>query len=146
MAQELKARGVDDVYIEYYETGKHELAQVYLKYEADNVITELKEKLKAQTSIAEEGWKASGTYHTSYAEAVKELYDKNKEIAELKEERRWRKCSEELPTENDANESGKLLGYLGGYKIAHEYHWTDVRDKLYGITHWMPLPKAPEDA
>ena len=68
-----------------------------------------------------------------------------KENAAFKEERRWRKCSEELPTENDANESGKLLGYLGGYKIAHEYHWTDVRDKLYGITHWMPLPKAPEE-
>lgn len=67
------------------------------------------------------------------------------ELAALKEECRWRKCSEELPTENDANESGKLLGYLGGYKIAHEYHWTDVRDKLYGITHWMPMPKAPEE-
>lgn len=35
---ELKARGVDDVYIEYYNTGKHELAQVYLKSEADKVI------------------------------------------------------------------------------------------------------------
>lgn len=68
-----------------------------------------------------------------------------KENSNLNEERRWRKCSEELPTAKDANESGKLLGYLGGFKIAHEYHWTDVRDKLYGITHWMPLPKAPEE-
>ena len=37
---ELKARGVDDVYIEYYNTGKHELAQVYLKSEADAVLAE----------------------------------------------------------------------------------------------------------
>ena len=63
----------------------------YLKSEADKVIAEkdvkiaeLKDKVREQTSIAEEGWKEAGTYHTSYAEAVKELYDKNKEIAELK--------------------------------------------------------------
>ena len=37
---ELKARGVDDVYVEYYNTGKHELAQVYLKSEADTVLAE----------------------------------------------------------------------------------------------------------
>ena len=38
---ELKAKGVDDVYIEYYNTGKHALAQVYLKTEADSYIAEL---------------------------------------------------------------------------------------------------------
>lgn len=59
--------------------------ELYYKHQADKVIAELEEKLKVQTSIAEEGWKESGTYHTSYAEAVKELYDKNKEIAERKE-------------------------------------------------------------
>ena len=71
--------------------------------------------------------------------------DLREKVATLEEAQRWRKVSEELPTAKDANESGKLLGYLGDYKIAHEYHWTDVRDKLYGITHWMPLPKFEED-
>ena len=75
----------DEDYMEYHHSDKRYYREVYLKSEADNVIAELKEKLKVQTSIAEEGWKESGTYHTSYAEAVKELYDKNKEIAELKE-------------------------------------------------------------
>lgn len=37
---ELKTRGADDVYIEYYNTGKHELTQVYLKSEAYKVIAE----------------------------------------------------------------------------------------------------------
>lgn len=55
--------------------------------EQESVIAELKEKLKVQTSIAEEGWKASGTYHTSYAEAVKELYDKNKQLRHHKYKR-----------------------------------------------------------
>lgn len=53
--------------------------------EKDDVIAELKVKLKVQTSNAEKAWKLKDSYLTNYAEAVKELYDKNKEIAELKE-------------------------------------------------------------
>ena len=37
---ELKTRFIDDTYVEYYNTGKHELAQIYLKSEADKVIAE----------------------------------------------------------------------------------------------------------
>lgn len=37
---ELTTRFVDDTYAEYYNTGKHELAQIYLKSEADKVIAE----------------------------------------------------------------------------------------------------------
>jgi hypothetical protein len=43
---ELKTRYIDDTYVEYYNTGKHELAQIYLKSEADNVISQLKEGAK----------------------------------------------------------------------------------------------------
>lgn len=67
--------------------------EVYPKSEADKVIAEkdeeiagLKVKLKVQTSNAEKAWKLKDSYHTNYAEAVKELYDKNKEIAKLKEQ------------------------------------------------------------
>ena len=37
---ELQTRFIDDAYVEYYNTGKHELAQIYLKSEADKVIAE----------------------------------------------------------------------------------------------------------
>ena len=40
---ELKTRFIDDTYVEYFNTGKHELAQIYLKSEADKVIADLEE-------------------------------------------------------------------------------------------------------
>ena len=43
---ELKAKGVDDVYIEYYETGNHDIAQVYIKNEVDLYIKELKKEIE----------------------------------------------------------------------------------------------------
>jgi hypothetical protein len=42
---ELQTRFIDDTYVEYYNTGKHELAQIYLKSEADKVIAEKDEKI-----------------------------------------------------------------------------------------------------
>ena len=45
---ELKTRFIDDTYVEYYNTGKHELAQIYLKSEADKVIAELEESHKKE--------------------------------------------------------------------------------------------------
>lgn len=42
---ELKTHFVDDLYKEYYETGKHALAQVYLKSEVDRVIAELRAQI-----------------------------------------------------------------------------------------------------
>lgn len=44
MKSELKTRFIDDTYAEYYNTGKHELAQIYLKSEADKVIAHNKFK------------------------------------------------------------------------------------------------------
>lgn len=78
---------MDDERLEKSESGKIQATRVYIKSEADRVIAELQEKLKVQTSIAEEGWKEFRTYHTSYAEAVKELYDKNKELRHQKYKR-----------------------------------------------------------
>ena len=45
---ELKVKGVDDVYIEYFNTGNHDLAKVYLKTEVDHYIEELEEKHKKE--------------------------------------------------------------------------------------------------
>ncbi len=44
---ELKTRFVDDTYVEYFNTGKHDLAQIYLKSEADKVIAEKDAKILA---------------------------------------------------------------------------------------------------
>ena len=45
---ELQTRFIDDTYAEYYNTGKHELAQVYLKSEADKAIADLEESHKME--------------------------------------------------------------------------------------------------
>ena len=45
---ELKTRFIDDTYAEYYNTGEHELAQIYLKSEADKVIADLEESHKKE--------------------------------------------------------------------------------------------------
>ncbi len=37
---ELKTRFITDTYLDYFESGKHDLAQIYLKSEADKVIAE----------------------------------------------------------------------------------------------------------
>lgn len=41
---ELKVRFIDDTYAEYYNTGKHDLAQVYIKAEADKKLRHHKHK------------------------------------------------------------------------------------------------------
>ncbi len=71
----------------------------YLKSEVDMVINELKVKLRVQTSNAEDAWKLKDSYHSNYAEAVKELYEKNKELRHHKYKRclameKW--CSERV--------------------------------------------------
>ena len=42
---ELQTRFIDETYCEYYKTGKHDFAQVYLKSEADNVIAKKDKKI-----------------------------------------------------------------------------------------------------
>lgn len=68
----------------------------------------------------------------------------DKVIAELKKERSWRKFSEEKPEKDQW-----CLVYHEGEIDAD--HYTDdcnnhCRFVMYGfyVSHWMPLPKAPE--
>lgn len=70
---ELQTRFIDDTYVEYYNTGKHELSQIYLKSEADKVIAE-KDK-----EIEELRMKRCDR-------CQQEIYQRDKEIAELKEQ------------------------------------------------------------
>ena len=123
---ELKTRFIDDTYVEYYNTGKHDLAQIYLKSEADKVIADLEESHK------------------------KEVEQLLMEIAKLKEAQRWRKFPDEKP------EWGKEVlvladdGDIRRVRFSCDYKWISWGNmrtcESSCITHWMPEPKAPEEA
>lgn len=84
-------------------------------------------------------------YNAKKVDAV--LAEKDKEIAELKEERRWRKFSEETPEHHQ-----DIHCYRPDAKFCKVAlrRWDEgtkfdvFEQELY--THWMPLPKAPEEA
>lgn len=87
----------------------------------------------------------------------------DKVIAELKEERRWRKCSEELPSPKQRvlflakyktdkvrewigdfrHIDGMKLDFAVFYAKAPGWGCEFLIDEVIG---WMPLPKAPEEA
>jgi len=61
----------------------------------------------------------------------------------------WIKCADALPTENDADEMGKVLLFrttndtqLSISKTIHD--WNMVRHCDPDETYWMPLPKNPK--
>ena len=76
-------------------------------------------------------------------------------IAELEEERRWRKCSEELPEEytDVLFIDSDWTYYLGdmwiistdGVKPAEPYWSGRGEPRCNNPKYWLPLPKAPED-
>lgn len=83
-------------------------------------------------------------------EAGKVIAEKDKEIAKLKEERRWRKCSEEMPPtdgsymcayKNKNKDDGVLFvdeAVWDGEKWSYKFDfWED-------IIYWQFKPKAPE--
>ena len=103
-------------------------------------------------------------------DVLAKLEEQESEIAELKEERRWRSVSEELPkVEEDygeiflvAVETESNTNPKGAYVTSAEYcngEWyNDVtgneieenierEDCFYRskITHWMPMPNAPKE-
>lgn len=82
----------------------------------------------------------------------REFYERteaDKVIAKLKEERRWRKCSEELPEdESDVLATdGEEIWLCHKTTMQDGLPWFQPNGQphIEGITHWMPLPKAPED-
>lgn len=64
---------------------------------------------------------------------------------DLEEERRWRKCSEELPEKDKY-----VLAFcpsFGSIEIARiiNNEWRDFSWNFLEVTHWMPLPSAPKE-
>lgn len=55
---ELKTRYITDTYLDYFKSGKHDLAQIYLKSEADKVIAELEKKYFNDLQDAEDSFKS----------------------------------------------------------------------------------------
>ena len=70
-------------------------------------------------------------------------------IAELEEERRWRKCSEDMPSADEGyfialwEDKFPDIGYIGTEDDVIE----TIRDRGEGhsVEWWMPLPSAPKE-
>ena len=70
-------------------------------------------------------------------------------IAEMEEERRWRKCSEDMPSADEGyfialwEDKFPDIGYIGTEDDVIE----TIRDRGEGhsVEWWMPLPSAPKD-
>lgn len=70
-------------------------------------------------------------------------------IAELEEERRWRKCSEELPEDGcdvlATDGEGIWLCYKTTMPDGSPWFQPNGQPHIEGVTHWMPLPSAPKE-
>jgi hypothetical protein len=81
-------------------------------------------------------------HYVEYCERIANIKSEaDKVIAELKEERRWRKCSEEKPPH-----SGIYLVCIAGHVRTLDTFDSDRNLwRNYNPTHWMPLPSAPKE-
>ncbi len=98
--------------------------EFYLKSEADKVIAELEESHK------------------------KEVGQLLMEIAELKEERRWRKFSEEKPNDKQVvlvhGDNWFETAFYhddGSIDFGDDIHFSNIIETPY----WMPLPSVPKE-
>ncbi len=83
------------------------------------------------------------------SEADKVIAEKDKEIAKLKEERRWRKFPDEKPKWGEEvvvvdDESKQYI-----VRFSHDMNWIswgkmNTCESKY-VKYWMPLPSAPNE-
>ena len=70
-------------------------------------------------------------------------------IAELEEERRWRKCSDEMPSNGQEVLVWLTAGGSHGFVLTSTYldsQWYYGEDPQgCKPSHWMPLPSAPKE-
>ena len=71
------------------------------------------------------------------------------QVDAMEEERRWRKCSEELPEDGSdvlATDGEEIwLCYKTTMLDGLPWFQPNGQPHIEGVTHWMPLPKAPEN-
>lgn len=90
-----------------------------------------------------------GVLRDFLCQAIDQVDEKDKEIAELKEERRWRNVDDKFPTADEGYilvlwEDGLPdIGYIGAEDDVIE----TVRDRGEGhsVDWWMPLPLSPKE-
>ena len=105
---------------------------LYFKDEADKIITELERQVEIGNNT-----------HDRLLEDNKRL---NAELAQLKEQLRWREFENEQPTESDYyNVSDGKDSYMewGCYSLVDDRWMWD-----HGAAHWKywrPMPKGPEE-
>jgi hypothetical protein len=104
-------------------------------------------ELKAfDITVAEEGY-CEGI--VKYRRAVYDKSEADKVIAELEEERRWRKCSEEKPGNGQEVLVWLTAGGPYGFVLTSRYidsQWYYGEDPQgCKPSHWMPLPSAPKE-
>ncbi len=110
----------------------NEYTEFYIKSEADKVIADLEESHKKEVG-----------------QLLMEIVGLKARIAELEEERRWRKFPDEKPEEWDT----VVVRFSNGFYdlavyLSNGQGW-DIGDGLYHkseeVSHWMPLPSAPKE-
>lgn len=74
--------------------------------------------------------------------AIDEISRLRAENAELKESQRWRKFPEEKP---DSDTKQYLVYDSKTRKYGKSFYSLNLKDFQFPVTHWMPLPKEPED-
>ena len=90
-----------------------------------------------------------GVLRDFLCQAIDQVDEKDKEIAELEEERRWRNVDDKFPTADEGYilvlwEDGLPdIGYIGAEDDVIE----TVRDRGEGhsVDWWLPLPPAPKE-
>ena len=83
-----------------------------------------------------------GALRDFLCQAMDQINEKDKEIAELKETQRWRRFGDEEP-ESDMVQY--LVYDMRTRKYGKSFYSFILKSFQYDVTHWMPLPKAPED-
>ena len=111
-----------------------------------------------------------GVVRDFLCQAIDQVDEKDKEIAELEEERRWRKCCEAMPkleegvgeiflvvVENESNTSPKgsyvTIAELCDGEWYNDVTGNEIEENIEGsdyfyrskVTHWMPLPLSPKE-
>lgn len=85
------------------------------------------------------------------SEADKVIADKDKKIAELEEERRWRKFPDEKPQKYTwclVSGKSQMGNYIVIIDFFEEDDWAEnpsLDDDTLDIEWWMPLPSAPKE-
>ena len=89
-----------------------------------------------------------GVLRDFLCQAIDQVDEKDKEISELKEERRWRKFSEEKPNNKQVvlvhcEEWFETAIYHdnGSIDFGDDIHFSNITETPY----WMPLPSAPKE-